>query len=43
MNPGNYKEIVAEAHQADEELTKQAIDSALEAKQDWENMPWNDR
>lgn len=34
---------MAFAHQADEALTKQAIDEALEAKKTWERMSWEDR
>ena len=38
-NPGNYKEDVANAHQADEATVKLAIESALAAKREWEDMP----
>lgn len=43
MNPSNHSEVLAKVHQADEALTKQAIDSALEAKKSWERMSWEDR
>jgi len=42
-NPGNYAEDVATAHQADEETVKLAMETALGAKREWEDMPWNDR
>jgi len=43
VNPADYKETIANVHQADEKMVKQAITSALKSKHDWERMPWADR
>jgi 1-pyrroline-5-carboxylate dehydrogenase len=43
LNPSSHKSVVANYHSATPEITKEAITSALEAKKQWESMPWNDR
>ena len=43
INPADYNETLATVHQADDKLTSKAIEAALEAKKEWEVMPWNDR
>jgi 1-pyrroline-5-carboxylate dehydrogenase len=43
VNPANFAEVVAEVQQATPELVKEAIAAALEAKVEWEKMPWADR
>jgi 1-pyrroline-5-carboxylate dehydrogenase len=42
-NPASHRTVVARYHSATPEIVDSAIKSALKAKQEWENMPWNDR
>jgi len=37
------KRVAIHPHQGDKQHVKAAIDAALAAKPDWENMPWEDR
>lgn len=41
--PSDHSTVLAEASQATPELVKQAIDSALKAKEEWERLPFADR
>jgi 1-pyrroline-5-carboxylate dehydrogenase len=41
--PHDHRHVLAEVHEADEQLTLRAIDSALAAKTAWENTSFNDR
>jgi len=41
--PHDSKHVLAECSQAEEKHLKMAIESALGAKSDWENMPWEHR
>ncbi|MDR2836614.1 MAG: L-glutamate gamma-semialdehyde dehydrogenase [Bacteroidales bacterium] len=41
--PHNHKKILARYHQAGEKEVLMAIEAALEAKKQWENMPWTER
>lgn len=41
--PHNHKHVLATYHQCTEKEVKMAIDAALKAKQEWENMAWTDR
>jgi 1-pyrroline-5-carboxylate dehydrogenase len=41
--PHNHQHILAEYHNAGEQEVRFAIDAALKAKADWQQMPWDDR
>ena len=41
--PHELKHTLGYFHKGDESHVQQAIDAALAAKNDWENMPWQDR
>lgn len=41
--PHQHKHILGHAHFGDKSHVKQAINAALKAKKDWENMRWEDR
>ena len=41
--PHQHKHILGHAHFGDKGHVKQAINAALKAKKDWENMRWEDR
>ncbi len=41
--PHETKHILGYFHQGNKQHVKAAIDAALAAKSDWENMPWEDR
>lgn len=41
--PHDTKHVLANCSQADEKQLKMAVESALDAKSDWENMPWEHR
>lgn len=41
--PHDHSHVLAKYHQIDEDLIKQAIDTALESKQEWENYHWKTR
>jgi len=41
--PASHAHHLCAYHQADAALTQQAIEDALAAKEEWENMPWHDR
>lgn len=41
--PHNKEHILAEYHLAGKEEVEMAIDAALKAKKEWENMPWEHR
>jgi 1-pyrroline-5-carboxylate dehydrogenase len=41
--PHNHRHILAQYHKAGEQEVQAAIDAALKAKADWQNMPWNER
>lgn len=41
--PASHAHHLCAYHEADAALTRQAIEDALAAKGEWENMPWNDR
>jgi 1-pyrroline-5-carboxylate dehydrogenase len=41
--PHKHKHILGHAHFGDKSHVKQAINAALKAKKDWENMRWEDR
>lgn len=43
LNPSNHSQALCNFHEADVELTNQAIEGALAAREGWANMPWNDR
>ena len=43
VNPANRSQTLATVSSASEKQVQQAIDGALAAKRDWENMPWADR
>lgn len=42
-NPSKHSQILAKVSSATEKDVKDAIAGSLEAKRDWENMPWADR
>lgn len=42
-SPYNHKLAVCHFYQATPELIEQAISGALQAKEAWENMPWEER
>ncbi len=41
--PHNHQHVLAEYHNAGEREVRIAIDAALKAKADWQQMPWNER
>lgn len=41
--PHNHKHVVAKYHKVGEKEVNMAIESALEAKKEWENTPWTER
>ena len=41
--PHERKHLLARYHKGDKKSVQQAIEAALEAKKDWENMSWQDR
>ncbi|MGC6509129.1 MAG: L-glutamate gamma-semialdehyde dehydrogenase [Myxococcota bacterium] len=41
--PSDHQTVLAIAHLATPEITNQAIEGALKAKHDWENLPWQER
>jgi 1-pyrroline-5-carboxylate dehydrogenase len=41
--PYNHAKHLCVYHEADQATVASAIDGALAAKSEWENMPWNDR
>ncbi len=41
--PHEHKHVLGYYHAGDASHVTQAIDAALEAKSEWENMPWQDR
>jgi 1-pyrroline-5-carboxylate dehydrogenase len=41
--PASHAHHLCTYHEADAALTRQAIEDALAAKEEWENMPWHDR
>jgi len=41
--PASHAHHLCTYHRADAALTRQAIEGALGAKEEWENMPWHDR
>lgn len=41
--PHDHKHVLATYHKAGEKEVKMAIDAALEAHKEWENMPWEER
>jgi len=41
--PHDHRHVLAICHEAGENEVKMAIESALAAKQQWENTPWEDR
>jgi 1-pyrroline-5-carboxylate dehydrogenase len=41
--PHNHQHILAEYHKAGEKEVQLAIDAALKAKADWQEMPWSER
>jgi acyl-CoA reductase-like NAD-dependent aldehyde dehydrogenase len=41
--PSNHSTNLCVYHEADQATVAAAIDGALAAKAEWENMPWNDR
>ena len=41
--PASHAHHLCTYHEADAALTRQAIEDALAAKGEWENMPWHDR
>lgn len=41
--PSDHKQVLCTFHQANEQLLRDAINVALEAKAQWENLPWEDR
>lgn len=43
VEPHRHSSVLAKVHQAGEKEVAQAIDAALEAKRDWENLAWQDR
>jgi 1-pyrroline-5-carboxylate dehydrogenase len=43
VEPHNHGHVLAKVHQAGPEEAKMAIDAALTAKKEWENLPWQDR
>lgn len=42
-NPSDHKQILAKVSSATEKDVQNAIAGSLEAKKDWENVPWADR
>ncbi|MEZ4806165.1 MAG: L-glutamate gamma-semialdehyde dehydrogenase [Flavobacteriales bacterium] len=42
-SPQKHGHVLGMAHFGDAKTVKAAIDAALKAKKDWENMPWEDR
>jgi 1-pyrroline-5-carboxylate dehydrogenase len=42
-SPQKHSQNLGMAHFGDAKTVKAAIDAALKAKRDWENMPWEDR
>ena len=42
-SPQKHSQHLGMAHFGDAKTVKAAIDAALRAKRDWENMPWEDR
>lgn len=43
VNPGNHRQVLAQVSSATESHVQDAIAGSLEAKKDWENVPWADR
>lgn len=43
VQPHDHKKILAYYHEATEELVEKAIQSALDAKKDWESLPYKHR
>lgn len=41
--PSDHAKHLCTYHEADEATIASAIEGALAAKEEWENMPWNDR
>lgn len=41
--PSDHANCLSIYHEADDSIVEAAINGALAAKQDWENLPWNDR
>lgn len=41
--PHDHKHVLATYHKAGEKEVRMAIDAALEAHKEWENMPWEER
>ncbi|RZJ33654.1 MAG: L-glutamate gamma-semialdehyde dehydrogenase [Flavobacterium sp.] len=41
--PHDYKHVVGKYHLAEKSHVEKAIDAALDAKRDWENLPWEHR
>jgi 1-pyrroline-5-carboxylate dehydrogenase len=41
--PHDHKHLLANFYEGDKSTVEQAIDAALAAKADWENMPWEQR
>jgi 1-pyrroline-5-carboxylate dehydrogenase len=41
--PHDHQHVLADWHQATPELVQKAIESALEARREWANWPWEDR
>ena len=41
--PHDHQHVIAKVHLAGEAEVKLAIDAALQAKKDWENLPWYER
>lgn len=41
--PHDNKKVIAKYHMADEAEVKMAVNAALEAKKDWERLPWEHR
>ena len=42
-SPHNHQQVLGHYYEGDASHVQQAIDSALGAKEDWENMPWEQR
>ena len=41
--PHNHKHVVAKYHKVTEKEVNMAIEAALKAKKEWENIPWVER
>ena len=43
LNPSKHSQVVATYEEANENQVELAIKGALDAKQSWESVPWNDK